>query len=38
VVLSRSKWSMVEPVVNEVVAAVNAAMPGSFAEVEIPFS
>jgi hypothetical protein len=36
VVLSRSRWSLVEPVVKEVVAAVNAATVGSYVEVIIP--
>ena len=36
IVLSRSRWSLVEPVVSEVVAAVDAATPGSYREVVIP--
>jgi hypothetical protein len=36
VVLSRSRWSLVEPVVGEVVAAVNEATVGSYVEVIIP--
>jgi hypothetical protein len=36
VVLSRSKWSSVEPVVSEVVAAVDAAGVGSYIEVTVP--
>ena len=36
VVLLRSKWTLVQPVVNEVVASVNAAKTGSYSEVFIP--
>ena len=37
VVLSNSTWRFVCPHLDRVVVAVNAATPGSFAEVEIPF-
>jgi hypothetical protein len=37
VVLGKGRWTLVKPYVAQVVAAVNAAMPGSFAEVEIPY-
>jgi hypothetical protein len=37
VVLGQGRWSLIRPYVSQVVAAVNAATPGSFAEVEIPF-
>jgi hypothetical protein len=37
VVLGKGRWTLIQPHVAEVVAAVNAAAPGSFAEVEIPF-
>jgi len=37
VVLGKGRWTLIEPHVAKVVAAVNAAQPGSFAEVEIPF-
>jgi hypothetical protein len=36
VVLGKGRWSLIKPHVAQVVAAVNAATPGSFAEVEIP--
>jgi len=36
VVLGKGRWSVIKPHVVEVVAAVNAATSGSFAEVEIP--
>ena len=37
VVLGKGRWGLIKPHVAAVVAAVNAATPGSFAEVEIPF-
>src|SRR5580704_17656416 len=37
VVLGNSPWWLVQQHLDEIVAAVNAAMPGSFVEVEIPF-
>jgi glutamate racemase len=37
VVLGQGRWSLLKRHVAEIVAAVNAAIPGSFAEVEIPF-
>jgi hypothetical protein len=36
VVLGKGRWSLIKPHVARIVAAVNAATPGSFAEVEIP--
>ena len=36
VVLGKGRWSLIKPHVAQIVAAVNAATPGSFAEVEIP--
>lgn len=36
-VLSRQQWGQLLPHVQLVVDAVNAAAPGSFVEVEIPF-
>jgi hypothetical protein len=36
VVLGKGRWSLIKPHVAQVVAAVNSATPGSFAEVEIP--
>jgi len=37
VVLGQGRWTLVEPHVAEVVAAVNGATPGSLAEVDIPY-
>ncbi|MBC8164795.1 MAG: hypothetical protein H7Y20_02850 [Bryobacteraceae bacterium] len=37
VVLGKGNWPLIEPRVQQVVAAVNAASSGSFAEVDIPF-
>jgi predicted nuclease of predicted toxin-antitoxin system len=37
VVLEHSQWPMVKLVVKSVVAAVNAAQPGSYVEVAVPF-
>ena len=37
VVLGKGRWGLIKRHVAAVVAAVNAATPGSFAEVEIPF-
>jgi hypothetical protein len=37
VVLGQGRWTLIKPYVEQVVAAVNAATPGSFAEVEVPF-
>ena len=36
VVLGKGRWTLIQPYVAQVVAIVNAATPGSFAEVEIP--
>lgn len=36
-VLGRQQWGQLRPHVQLVVNAVNAATPGSYAEVEIPF-
>jgi hypothetical protein len=38
VVLGKARWSLIRPHVPEIVAAINAASPGSYTEVEIPFS
>jgi hypothetical protein len=38
VALGQSPWWLVQQHLVAIVAAVNAATPGSFAEVEIPFS
>ena len=37
VVLGRSPWWLVRRRVDEIVAAVNGAAPGSYREVDIPF-
>ncbi len=37
VVLGQSPWWLVRRHLNAIAAAVDAAVPGSFAEVEIPF-
>jgi hypothetical protein len=37
VVLGNSQWPMVQLHLDKIVAAVKAASPGSYAEVEIPF-
>ena len=37
VVLGQGRWSLIKQYVAQVVATVNAATPGSFAEVEIPY-
>jgi hypothetical protein len=37
VVLGRQQWPQLHPHVQRVVDAVNAATPGSYVEVEIPF-
>jgi len=36
VVLGKGRWTIIKSHVAEVVAAVNAATPGSYTEVEIP--
>jgi hypothetical protein len=37
VVLGQGRWTLIQPYAAQVVAAVNGATPGSFAEVAIPF-
>jgi hypothetical protein len=37
VVLEHSQWPMVKLVAEKILAAVNAALPGSYAEVDVPF-
>ena len=37
VVLGNSQWRIVQRYVRKIAASVNAATPGSFAEVDIPF-
>jgi hypothetical protein len=37
VVLGKARWSLMKPHVAQIVAAVNAAVPGSYTKVEIPF-
>jgi len=36
VVLGKGKWPLIRPMVPQVVAAVNAAKPGSYTVVDIP--
>jgi len=36
VVLGKGRWSMIKPHIAQLVATVNEAKPGSFAEVDIP--
>jgi hypothetical protein len=36
VALGKGRWTLIKPHVAKVVAAVNSAAPGSYAEVEIP--
>jgi hypothetical protein len=36
VVLSRNRWRLVQRMIPEIVAAVNAAEPGSYIVIEIP--
>ena len=38
VVLGNSQWRIVQRYVRKIAASVNAATPGSYAQVEIPFS
>ncbi|MGH9611921.1 MAG: hypothetical protein ACRD4P_02455 [Bryobacteraceae bacterium] len=38
VVLGKGRWSLIKPLVAQIVAAVNAATPGSYIEVEITFN
>ena len=37
VVLGNSQWRIVQRYVRKIAASVNAAIPGSYAEVDIPF-
>jgi predicted nuclease of predicted toxin-antitoxin system len=37
VVLEHSQWPMVKLVADKIVAAVNAASPGDYVEVDVPF-
>lgn len=36
VILTRNKWSLVRTVAPQIVAAVNAAKPGTFTIIEVP--
>ncbi|HEY3739948.1 MAG TPA: hypothetical protein VGL53_08885 [Bryobacteraceae bacterium] len=38
VVLGKGRWGLIRPHVAEIVAAVNASVPGSFTEVAIPYA
>ena len=37
VVLGQGRWSLMKPHIAQIVAAVNAATPGSYAEIEVPY-
>jgi hypothetical protein len=37
VVLGRARWRLIKPRLGHVVAAVNAAQPGTYAEVDVPY-
>jgi hypothetical protein len=36
VVLENGRWTLIKPALERIVAAVNAAVPGSYTEVDIP--
>jgi hypothetical protein len=36
VVLGKGRWGLIKPYAAQVAAAVNAASPGSYTEVDIP--
>jgi len=36
VVLGKGRWTIIKPHVADIVAAINAATPGSYVEVQIP--
>ena len=36
VILSRNRWSLIRPLIGQIVASVNAAKPGTFTVIEIP--
>lgn len=36
VILSKNRWSLVRPLIGEIVASVNAPKPGTFTVIEIP--
>ncbi len=36
VVFGKGRWSIIKPHVAQVIAVVNAATPGSYAEIEVP--
>jgi hypothetical protein len=38
VVLGKGQWTLMKPHIGKIVAAIGAAKPGSFTEVEIPYS
>jgi hypothetical protein len=35
-VLSKNRWSLIQPMLRQIAEAVNAAKPGSYALIEIP--
>lgn len=36
VILTRNRWTLIQPRLKEILDAVNAARPGTFSQVEIP--
>jgi hypothetical protein len=36
-VLGTNNWSLIQAHIAEIIAAIDAATPGSYSEVEIPF-
>ncbi|HVP00460.1 MAG TPA: hypothetical protein VMT15_20450 [Bryobacteraceae bacterium] len=38
VILGQGRWSLIRPYIAQIAAAVSAAEPGSFVEIEIPYS
>ena len=36
VVLGKGRWTIIKPHITEIVAAITAATPGSYVEVQIP--
>ena len=36
VILSKNRWSLVRPLIGQIIASVNAAKPGTFTVIQIP--
>ena len=36
VILTRNRWSLIRPLIRQIVASVDAAKPGNFTVIEIP--